>query len=182
MVVLAVECLEEAREIDPALRARLDSLLFKGIEDENASERKLICEVLLGLRLKRMVRIDDNTYVDPTYVTHAEYQLFLDEVPDDEGYYHPPHWLQETFPKGQGATPVVGVLPEGAVAFCKWLTQRQMMPGWTFRLPHRGELANYKVTERSGECRLLGAAKRRSRFGRYKIEFEKADNSSALFD
>jgi len=38
--------------------------------------QRVIAEVLLTRRLRSPLRIDDDTYVDPTYVSHVEYQLF----------------------------------------------------------------------------------------------------------
>ena len=40
-------------------------------------------------------------------------------------YYQPDHWLSFQFPTGQGQTPVAGVRPKDAKAFCDWLTAHQ---------------------------------------------------------
>lgn len=69
-------------------------------------------------------RIDDDTFIDDTLVTCAEYQLFIDEMREQGKYYQPDHWASYQFPKGQAQEPILGVRHSDAVAFCKWLTKR----------------------------------------------------------
>jgi len=110
MLVVAHECIEEALEVnDVKLREELDNLLSRGVENSDPDRRRLAAEVLLALRLRRMVRVEEDKYIDPTFVTHAEYQLFLDEMRDQERYLQPDHWTEYTFPTGRGALPIVGV-------------------------------------------------------------------------
>ena len=121
ILLLALECQEEARELRADLREKLNRVLADGVEDADPERRRIIAEVLLARRMRRMVRVDEDVYIDPTYVTHAEYQLFLDEQRQVGNYYQPDHWLAYQFPKGQGLLPVVGVRPTDAEAFCQWL-------------------------------------------------------------
>lgn len=83
-------------------------------------------------------RIDENTYIDDTLVTCAEYQLFIDEMCEQGKYYQPDHWTSYQFPKGQAREPILGIRHEDAAAFCKWLAQREHM-GWKYRLPTQQE-------------------------------------------
>ena len=133
-LILAIECQEEARELQPDLRAKLDAMLNQGVEDPDPERRRLVAEVLLALRMRRMARVDEHTYVDNSLVTHAEYQLFLDEKRAIDEFYQPDHWQSDQFPSGKGRKPVVGVRPSDAVAFCKWLSQRDD-GDWLYRLP-----------------------------------------------
>src|SRR6266511_1830554 len=69
--------------------------------------------------------IDEETYIDDTLVTCAEYQLFIDEMREQGKYYQPDHWTSYQFPKGQAQEPILGVRYADAVVFCAWLMQRE---------------------------------------------------------
>ncbi len=145
-LTLAIECLEEAREVQPEVRTQLEDVLAQGVEDPNGGRRRIVAEALLALRLRRMVRVDEDRYVDNSLITHAEYELFLDERRAQGKCHQPDHWSGHKFPPGQGRTPVVGVRPSDAIAFCQWLTQRE--PGeWRYRLPMAGELDTDTLTD-----------------------------------
>jgi Cdc6-like AAA superfamily ATPase len=137
-LVLAMECEEEALKVQPETRERLEGIIAKGIEEDNP-EWRLVTEMLLMLRLHRMTRIDDDKYVDNSLISHAEYQLFLDEQRTQGRFFQPDHWLTFRYPKGDGRKSIVGVRPKDAIAFCKWLTEREMSH-WHYRLPNSGEM------------------------------------------
>ncbi|MEM7537913.1 MAG: NACHT domain-containing protein [Chloroflexota bacterium] len=155
-LTLAIECNEEAREVDVELRKHLQAVLDEGVEDPDPNRRRLVGETLLALRLRRLVRVEDHTHIDPTYITHAEYQLFLDEMRGQGSYHQPDHWLQHTFPTGKGHTPIVGMRPSDAVAFCAWLTEREPDRQWRYRLPEAGELARYGLRISGWDSDALG--------------------------
>ena len=79
-------------------------------------------------------RIDENTYIDDTLVTCAEYQLFIDEMRVQGKYYQPDHWTSYQFPEGQAREPILGVRHSDAVAFCEWLSRREIS-NLLFRVP-----------------------------------------------
>ena len=81
-----------------------------------------------------MQRIDENTYIDDTLVTCAEYQLFIDEMRERGKYYQPDHWTSYQFPEGQAREPILGVRHSDAGAFCAWLTNRDASE-WNYHLP-----------------------------------------------
>jgi len=85
-----------------------------------------------------MQRIDENTYIDETLVTCAEYQLFIDEMREQGKYYQPDHWTSYRFPEGQARKPILGVRHSDAVTFCDWLTKRDGKE-WKYRLPSHSE-------------------------------------------
>lgn len=145
-LTLAMECLEEAREVKPELRS-IFNRIAQSVEHERPDVRQLAAEVLLALRLRRLVRVDEDKYIDSSPVTHAEYQLFLDEEAVYATYHVPEHWKTNQFPPGNGRTPVVGVRPASAEAFCHWLTRREAVTQWRFRLPRAEELEN--ITQQS---------------------------------
>jgi hypothetical protein len=100
-----------------------------------------------------MQRIDENTYIDDTLVTCAEYQLFIDEM-REQGfygkYYQPDHWTTYHFPDGQAREPILGIRHSDAVAFCEWLTQREK-GDWQYRLPIKEETIIYQVLTQNVE-------------------------------
>lgn len=88
--------------------------------------------------------IDENTLIDDSLVTCAEYQLFIDEMLEQGKYYQPDHWTSYQFPKGQAREPILGVRHSDAVAFCEWLTRRKGGE-WQFRLPNNGEGSAFSI-------------------------------------
>ncbi|WP_420645184.1 NACHT domain-containing protein [Candidatus Leptofilum sp.] len=138
-LTLAVECLDEAQEVEDDFR-KIPGELLRSIEDENPEIRRIGAEVRLLLRLRNLVRLDEMTYADTTLVTQAEYQLFLDEMRANGRYHQPDHWTELQFSKGAGQEPVAGVRPSDAQAFCHWLSERTPGP-WHFRLPTDKETA-----------------------------------------
>lgn len=91
-----------------------------------------------------MHRIDENTYIDNTLITCAEYQLFIDEMYAPGKYHHPDHWITHQFPAGRAHMPIVGVRPEDARTFCLWLTQRAHGL-WRYRVPTAQEATDYPL-------------------------------------
>ena len=142
-LLLALDCIDEAREVQPELREQLSELL---LEDAKSPDRaRLVGEVLLTHRLHNMIRVNKDLYIDTTYVRHVEYQLFLNEKRLQNEYFQPDHWRAYRFPNSEGAKPVVGVRPSDAQAFCDWLNQRSDFEEWVIRLPQPGELENFNL-------------------------------------
>ncbi len=91
-----------------------------------------------------MYRIDENTYIDDSLVTCAEYQLFLDEMREQGKFCQPDHWKSCEYLVGQAHMPVLGVRPSDAMVFCNWVSQREKGV-WSFRLPTVDEAAQYPI-------------------------------------
>ncbi|MCA9897057.1 MAG: NACHT domain-containing protein [Anaerolineales bacterium] len=138
-LTLAVECLDEALEVEDDFR-KIPGELLRSIEDENPEIRRIGAEVRLQLRLRNLVRLDETTYADTSLVTQAEYQLFLDEMRAQGRYVQPDHWQAIQFSKGAGQEPVAGIRPSDAEAFCLWLSERNPGP-WRYRLPNAQEIS-----------------------------------------
>jgi hypothetical protein len=139
-LTLAVDCLEESREVDPVWRAKVDDFLERGTESSDPERFRLAAETLLSRRLRGMTAISDGVFADTAYVTHAEYQLFLDEKILEGIYSQPDHWNGLRFTSGSAMKPVLGVRYSDAIDFCKWLTLRD--PSFLFRLPEESEAPN----------------------------------------
>jgi hypothetical protein len=143
-LTLAAECLEEARKLDPALRRAVNERVMADLTSSDPARRHLAAEVQLSRRLKSLQRIDDQREIDLTYITCAEYQLFLDDQREQEQYHQPDHWVDYCFAPSQAREPISGVRPEDADAFCAWLTQRQGGT-WHYRLPTTSEARGWQT-------------------------------------
>jgi hypothetical protein len=89
-------------------------------------------------------RIDENTFIDDTLVTCAEYQLFIDEMREQGEYYQPVHWTSYQFPVGHSQKLILGIGLFDAIAFCQWLTQRRA-EDWRYRLPNQNEEYSFSI-------------------------------------
>jgi len=92
-----------------------------------------------------MYRIDENTLIDKSLITCAEYQLFIDETRTQGKYFQPDHWSSFQFLAGQSQLPILGIRPSDAKAFCVWLTQRETGV-WCYRIPTSAEAADYPLS------------------------------------
>ncbi len=139
VLTLAWECQQEALKVKPEVRLRLDHLLTQGVEDANQERRHLVAEVLLARRQRQVIPLKDETFVDTSLITNAEYQLFLDANAAQGRYQQPDNWNTLTFPTGQGMSPISGVRWQDAQDFCQWLSKRDTGL-WQYRLPSTKEV------------------------------------------
>ena len=112
----------------------------------------LAANVLLSRRLKNLLRIDENVEIDMSYITCAEYQLFIDEKLKADEHRQPDHWTSYRFPHGDAKKSITGVRFSDGEEFCKWLTQQQSTLGRKYRLPTLAEVEEYPVTEKQVGC------------------------------
>ncbi|NER93065.1 MAG: SUMF1/EgtB/PvdO family nonheme iron enzyme [Symploca sp. SIO1B1] len=113
---------------------------------------QLAANVLLSRRLKNLVRIEENVAIDLSYITCAEYQLFIDEKRQAGENHQPAHWQDYRFPPGDAQKPITGVRASDAHEFCEWLTQRQSTLGFRYRLPTFVEAEENPTTELQIGC------------------------------
>ena len=138
VLTLAYECLSEARTVEPSMREGLQRELISGFESEDQDRARIASAVVLSLRLRHLVRLNDNVEIDPALISCAEYQLFLDEMRAANRNHQPEHWQTGHFPNGEAMHPVTGVRYQDALRFCGWLTQwarDRGEPPARFRLP-----------------------------------------------
>ncbi|PZV01230.1 MAG: hypothetical protein DCF32_16520 [Leptolyngbya sp.] len=105
----------------------------------------LSAQVLLKRRLKSFTRVDDNVEIDTSYITCAEYQLFIDAQRSVGKDMQPDHWASNRFPPEAARHPIVGVRAKDAENFCKWLTDQALTPGFRYRLPILAEINEYSI-------------------------------------
>ncbi len=148
LLKLALDCKQEAKQVQPVAAARLDTLLNQGVEHTNPEIRRVVAETLLKWRLDQMVGLNYKTYIDVSLVSCAEYQVFLDVQQAQDQYHQPDHWTTSQYPSSQGRIPILGVRPSDALAFCAWLTEHDSGT-WHYRLPKPEELeGNEEITNR----------------------------------
>jgi hypothetical protein len=138
VLTLAYGCLDDARSVEPTVRDELEQYLIAGLDSDGAGRGQLAAEVLLSLRLRNLVPMTEDTEIDPTYLSCAEYQLFLNDESTFNEYHQPDHWKTLRYSIGAGLTPVAGIRYSDAEEFCAWLTDRSRARGelqTRFRLP-----------------------------------------------
>lgn len=126
-LVLALDCLNEAHELDQDLhltRTMIDHIVAN-FESPDPNRRHLAAEIKLSSRLNSLKLENRRCSMDLEYITCAEYQLFLDAMREQNKHYQPDHWTDFNFASGQALNPVNGVRAEDARDFCIWLTQQQ---------------------------------------------------------
>lgn len=149
-LTLAIECMNEAGSVQPAVRSHVEKLLLKEVEDPEPERRRIVAEALIMQRLRRLVRLNERRFIDPGLVTNAEYQLFIDEQHVYGLYYQPDHWSELHFPIGAGHTPVSGIRPSDVEAFCSWLTERDHGGKYLMPLAEEGEVYTKETNSKFG--------------------------------
>ena len=112
----------------------------------------LAATVKLSRRLDALLRLDEKTEIDRSYISCAEYQLFIDQMRARREEHQPDHWPSDRFPPGDAKEPIAGVRASDAVAFCQWLTQEHATPGFRYRLPTEAEANAHPVVETQVGC------------------------------
>ena len=136
-LVLAVQCAQDA-QLEPETRQQLREIVEDGLDSDDAERRALSANVLLRRRQREgFRRLNENTQIDTTLVTHGEYHLFLEEMMQHGRHFYPDHWDMQTLVYPTARTPVVGISPLAARAFCEWLTEHDVI--WSYRLPRQHE-------------------------------------------
>ncbi len=150
-LTLAFEILGEAMTVDATAREQLERVLIGGLESGDSARRRLASEIALNLRLRRLLRLNEVMDISDSYVSCAEYQLFIDDMLAEGIYRQPDHWPGTSFTNGSARLPVSGVRASDASEFCKWLTRRMKERGhanYIFRLPTAEEAASAAISPR----------------------------------
>lgn len=112
----------------------------------------LAAQVLLARRLNSLIRINEAVEIDTSYITCAEYQLFIDAQKAEGKYVQPDHWSTNQFPTGTAKQPISGVGRSNVAAFCEWLTNQEFTPGFQYRLPTVTEFRGHFVNTQALGC------------------------------
>lgn len=149
---IALGCLNEGKSLDPEVRKQLEDLLEDGLGSADSEMMELAAGVRLANRLKSLVRLDEKRHIDQSYITCAEYQLFIDEKRKDGQFFQPDHWTTERFGIDMAKRPITGVRASDAQEFCKWLTQRDRPQEFKYRLPNISEAEEHLTAEKQVGC------------------------------
>jgi hypothetical protein len=122
-LILAYDCLQEALIVQPDVRQQLEATLAQGLQSDRPELFRLAVDVKLSRRCRQLIRVNDDTEIDPTYITCAEYQLFLDDMGRAGDDHRPIHWSTERFAPEDATKPIAGIRAKDAAAYCEWLTQ-----------------------------------------------------------
>ncbi len=147
-LTLAYECSQEAMSLEAKVADRLERELIEGLEAPDSESRRLAAEVMLELRLRNFLRLNKTVEIDTSYVSCAEYQLFLDDRRAAGDYRQPDHWRDTQFQEGDAQKPIAGVRRSDAVSFCEWLTAKAAASGdlkHRFRLPSVSEVESHRI-------------------------------------
>ncbi|MGJ3251090.1 MAG: NACHT domain-containing protein [Elainellaceae cyanobacterium] len=155
-LTLAHGCIQEEATVDERVKASLRSMIEDQLKSSDRSLFKLAAEVKLSGRFNNLRSIAADVYIDSDYITHAEYQLFLDDQQRLGRYYRPDHWTLFRFTPAAAPAPIVGVRAEDAHAFCHWLTQRRTSLGFRYRLPMDYEAIQYPSHDRPSSGQSVG--------------------------
>ncbi|MBW4591295.1 GUN4 domain-containing protein [Aetokthonos hydrillicola Thurmond2011] len=152
MLALAYDCLEESLRVDKDVRRELLQRLEDGLESTDPEIFKLAVQVRLIRRFRSFVRINEEIEIDNSYITYAEYQLFLDETGESR---QPQNWQRKRFSPGDAKKTIIGISWENALRFCTWLGQwyRTRLGNQLsemavhYRLPEKEEINRYSIND-----------------------------------
>jgi hypothetical protein len=98
---------------------------------------ELLAHVQLSRRLSKLIPLDDSIAIDTSYITCAEYQLFIDEKKKLGKNHQPLDWQTDSVVSEDILKPITGVQASDAEAFCEWLTQhpQHFKPEFKYRIP-----------------------------------------------
>jgi len=132
---LAYDCVEEGGRVSPTVRRRLEEKLEAGFASSEPEVARLAIEVRLSRRIHTLLRIDERIEIDTSFLTCAEYQLFIDQKLKEDQYHQPDHWPTYRFPEGTAADPITGIRSTDAVDFCEWLNRQYPHRDFKYRIP-----------------------------------------------
>ena len=145
-LMIAYDCLDEGKSITPEVRQRLDAMAS---DTTNPQMAKLTAEVKLARRLTRLLRIDENTQIDQSYITRTEFQLFVNATRQTP--------LTKVAKLSNPGGPMITASIKQALLFCHWLNRwkkdeslapDQERTGYSYyRLPTIAEAAQIEACE-----------------------------------
>ncbi|MDJ0675180.1 MAG: SUMF1/EgtB/PvdO family nonheme iron enzyme [Calothrix sp. MO_167.B42] len=142
-LTLALDCLQESLKVEPTVREQLEEILEEGLESPDSQIAELAAEVKLSRRLNNLREIDENLEIDSSYITYAEYQLFVDERLNSQFHFQP----------GSAKRAITGISWQNALEFCNWLRLKPRFLKtnsdgvFYFRLPTTTEVRDNPTTQ-----------------------------------
>ncbi len=114
---------------------------------------ELLAHVQLSRRLSKLIPLDGSSAIDTSYITCAEYQLFIDERKKLGKNHQPLDWKTDAVVSEDILKPITGVKASDAEAFCAWLTQhpQHFKPEFKYRIPTLQEAEEFLPMETEEE-------------------------------
>jgi hypothetical protein len=122
------------------------------LESTNPEIFKDAAKKKLQQRLDKLFLINESLILDPSYITCAEYQLFIDEKQKIGKNHQPDHWKSYRFFPGNSIDPIAGIRASDAEEFCQWLNEQYCEPGQKYRLPSQYEVEKYPAIKQQIGC------------------------------
>jgi predicted NACHT family NTPase len=149
---LALDCAEEGLRVDPEVREELKQRLEAGLTSPDPAIAQLAAEVKLARRLGNFLRIDQTLEIDTSYVTYAEYHLFINALEKAGEPYQPNQESTHQFPPKEAQTPIQGLTITQKNRFCAWLNwhNSETLANGTishYRLPTPTEFNHYPIPD-----------------------------------
>ncbi len=151
--VLVSDYEEEGWRIEPNLRTQLEDKLDAGLESNDPEIFKLAAQVKLTRRLSNLQPINDTLEIDSSYITCAEYQLFINDKASSQIL----HLQNSRFTAGNAKKSITEISWENALSFCNWLNLYPLSLSisnyennvlYYYRLPTLAEAQNYLAQAR----------------------------------
>ncbi|MET8156325.1 NACHT domain-containing protein [Sphaerisporangium sp. NPDC005289] len=167
-LALAFDCAEQALQVDPGVRERLEALLHAGDAEQDQDRRRLLAGVKAARSLREVIWLDENTAVCARPVSRDLYDMFLrdtgvrgdtwygargqapsgdaspsggGDAPPRNGRDMPSAGRQDAPPGAAGDGPAMGVLAGHTHLFVGWLND--LLDGdVTYRLPTLEEMGD----------------------------------------
>lgn len=139
---LAVDCLEEALQIEEETRTLIISMIVDNLDSEDKQKQILSAKVYLKRNTLKHYQLNENIYILQNAISNVEYQLFLNYKEKQGEYRQPDHWLHCGFNKGEGKNPVSGLRPQDTIEYCAWLSLEDD-DRYKYRLPYLDEILEY---------------------------------------
>lgn len=133
LLALAIDCGQIVKQItDVNVRNALSGLMDEVIQKHDHKAWKTVAGALLHRRLKETIFLRDGIRLVQQPITWSDYQFFVDETSTgSQAMLH--HFNNTHLGYGTANTPITGLTPWQAKAFCDWLTRREA--DWSYRLP-----------------------------------------------
>ncbi len=147
-LTLAYDCLKESKKVESDTQRQLEQILEAGLASENPQIAKIAAQVRLARRLKSLLRINDTQEIDQSYITYAEYKLFMTNNFGVSEASADPSLLPTNLKSTDATKPITGISFQAANRFCAWLSinspLRQSTDKLTnYRLPTEDEARQY---------------------------------------
>lgn len=130
-LALAADCADEARDLPPELRNRLNVDLADALAEPDPLRRRLITSVLLTRKMRHTIRTEAGSHICTQPVTGLEYAYYLHR----EVRGNAPYLTASNDAEG-AAAPVSGILPGDVSGFIEWVKGHDL----NIRLPRPEDL------------------------------------------